>query len=289
MADGVNFAILRIKKHSNFGTIAGMSAHVHRTRFTRNANPAHQRLNKTYRGGDSWIDDVRNRLYIAQIDGLRRNGVLAIEHMLTTSPEFFDKSLPREVWNERANGWLAASRQWLDDTYGAQNVVSLTLHMDEKTPHLHALIVPIVSKSTGRFAGKNRLNAKHWIDGRQKMSEMQTSYANAVAHLGLVRGIEGSTARHETMKSLGAKAEKRLAEEKAKARIEIEAEIRAKMSKEIIDLKMNPAKVLMAQQWEEYQKLEQQKQDLINQISKLKAEAAALTPSPAEQNAFKPK
>lgn len=80
------------------------------------------------------------------------------------------------------------------------------------------------------------------------------------------------------MKNLGAKAEKRLAEEKAKAKIEVETEVREKMSKEIIQLRLNPDKVLNTKQLEEYQFLERQKQELINQISNLKAAAAALPP-----------
>lgn len=48
------------------------------------------------------------------------------------------------------------------------------------------------------------------------------------------------------------------------------------MSKEIIQLRLNPDKVLNTKQLEEYQFLERQKQELINQISNLKAAAAAL-------------
>ena len=42
------------------------------------------------------------------------------------------------------NRWTDANLKWLRDTFGADNVVSCVLHMDEKTPHLHATVVPIV-------------------------------------------------------------------------------------------------------------------------------------------------
>lgn len=35
--------------------------------------------------------------------------------------------------------------KWLKDTFGSENLVSCVLHLDEKTPHLHATIVPIVT------------------------------------------------------------------------------------------------------------------------------------------------
>ncbi|MCU8050111.1 MobV family relaxase [Shewanella sp. SM65] len=281
------FAILRIQKHHNLGTVAGMSSHVHRQRPTPNADPLRLHQNRHFVGSTSWVSDVKNRLDAAGVAEIRKNGVIAIEHMLSASPEwFFNGSIDEQ--NQRANAWLKSSRTWLEGTYGKENLVSLSVHLDESTPHIHAMVVPIEHKIAGRFAGQNRLNAKKWCDGRKALADMQTSYARAVEHLGLERGIAGSPARHETMKNLGAKAEKRLAEEKAKAKIEVETEVREKMSKEIIQLRLNPDKVLNTKQLEEYQFLERQKQELINQISNLKA-AAALPPSPAKQNAFKPK
>lgn len=40
--------------------------------------------------------------------------------------------------------WIAANLEWLKKTFGEDNLVSCCLHMDEKTPHLHATVVPIV-------------------------------------------------------------------------------------------------------------------------------------------------
>ena len=53
-----------------------------------------------------------------------------------------------DMMNIAANGqlddWCNDSLKWLQDTFGKENVVSVVLHMDEHTPHLHASIVPIV-------------------------------------------------------------------------------------------------------------------------------------------------
>ena len=54
-----------------------------------------------------------------------------------------------DMMNIAANGqlddWCNDSLKWLQDTFGKENVVSVVLHMDEHTPHLHASIVPIVT------------------------------------------------------------------------------------------------------------------------------------------------
>lgn len=44
----------------------------------------------------------------------------------------------------RLDNWIDANLKWLRDTFGEDNLVSCVLHMDEKTPHLHATVVPIV-------------------------------------------------------------------------------------------------------------------------------------------------
>ena len=44
-------------------------------------------------------------------------------------------------------------RKRLRKTYGADNVVSAVLHMDEETPHIHATIVPIVQTERKKQKG----------------------------------------------------------------------------------------------------------------------------------------
>lgn len=45
----------------------------------------------------------------------------------------------------RLDSWIDANLKWLRETFGNENLVSCVLHMDEKTPHLHATVVPIVA------------------------------------------------------------------------------------------------------------------------------------------------
>ena len=47
---------------------------------------------------------------------------------------------------------------------------------------------------------KVKLNCRHYLGGREKMRDLQTSFAQKVEHLGLERGIEGSKAKHQDIK-----------------------------------------------------------------------------------------
>ena len=66
------------------------------------------------------------------------------------------------IQNEgRLDDWCRDSIQWLQATYGKANVVAAHLHMDEKTPHIHAAVVPIVT-------GERRKAKKEQENGKRK-------------------------------------------------------------------------------------------------------------------------
>lgn len=107
----------------------------------------------------------------------------------------------------RLDDWIEANLKWLYDTFGKENVVSCVLHMDEKTPHLHVTIVPIVNtprqrreregEKKNKVKQDNRLSADE-VMSRAKLRSYQTTYAEAMNPFGLERGIVGSKAHYKT-------------------------------------------------------------------------------------------
>lgn len=106
----------------------------------------------------------------------------------------------------RLDKWIDANLKWLRETFGSENLVSCVLHMDEKTPHLHATVVPIVTterlrkKREGEKKYETKSGPRFSADDvmrRSKLHEYQNSYAAAMKPFGLQRGIVGSTARHQ--------------------------------------------------------------------------------------------
>lgn len=187
------FAIFRVAKMNNVGSISASNDHCQRLRETPNADKSLQHLNEHSIGSDDLVEDIMNRVKeVTGEKGVRKNGVLCIENLLSASPEYFE-GLGKKGKLER---WKNATIEWLKDTYGEKNVVSVHMHLDEQTPHIHAHIVPVyVDKS-----GNEKLSAKHYVDGKKKLSELQDSYAEAVKDLGLERGIKGSQATHQEVK-----------------------------------------------------------------------------------------
>jgi hypothetical protein len=88
--------------------------------------------------------------------------------------------------------WTTENLKFIAQKYGEDNIVRFTLHMDETTPHIHAVIVPLTKDG--------RLSAKDVMGDHEELSKLQTEYANAMKPFGLERGLEGSRAKHDSVK-----------------------------------------------------------------------------------------
>lgn len=179
------FAIMRCKKLASMGSVAGALRHCYRERETPNADPERTPTNE--HAAATSTDEAMGRMRALLPEKRRRDAVLAVEYLMTASPEWW-----QEASRKQQDEFFRRSRQWLADKYGADRVVTSTIHRDETSPHLSAFVVPLTRDG--------RLSAREFVGGRQKMRDDQTSYAAAVADLGLSRGIEGSKARHQTIR-----------------------------------------------------------------------------------------
>ena len=191
------YAVMRIAKLKTMGEIGAIGAHNERTRETRNADEARLGDNVRLVGSGDWCADAQQRLDAAP--KIRSNAVLALEHVMTASRDFYHQG-DAGAQVARLDDWAERSLAWLRERYGDANVVAAILHKDEQTPHIQALVVPLLDDARG-------LNAKYWIDGRIKMAALQDSYARAMEPLGLERGVKGSVADHQTVKAFYAKIE----------------------------------------------------------------------------------
>lgn len=177
----MSFAIPTIQKEHNRAGVASRAAHNLRQHAAAapRADAAKSAQNKTI--GAQTVPDVLAALD-ARLATLpkppQKNAVLVVELMLTASPEWFTAGgKPGQFANE--------ALEFVKKKFGAENILTASLHLDEKTPHLQVLLTPIVEKK-----GVSKLRASHHFDGPEKMKQFHTEFAEQVAKLGLKRGIE---------------------------------------------------------------------------------------------------
>jgi len=187
-------AILRVAKVKSAGSMAGKSSHNYRLAEVPNADPSRQHLNHEYVNKQRDLAPaIENRIEEAQIKRIRHDAVKGMEFILTASPERFPRDESGQVSKDIKNSkWVAENLRFMKEKYGA-NLVAFTLHQDEKTPHIHAVVVPITAD--GRLSAKEMFNP-------QTLRQLQTDYAQAMKPFGLERGTEGSRARHVEMKQI---------------------------------------------------------------------------------------
>lgn len=223
----MSYSIMRVAKHRSSRSIGGMGRHINRTRETPNADATKRATNATWMPDTGWVpwsrkaprnlsQQLNERLgdFEARGGKLRKDSVLAIELMLSASPEWF-----QQASREQTREWLQCNVAWIEKTFGRDNVLQVALHLDETTPHLHVFLVPEIQmvetrgrkpKDAFQAAAKTpkpALAASHWLDGRAKLGELQDRYAAAMEPLGLDRGLRGSGAKHRTIRSYYGAAE----------------------------------------------------------------------------------
>ena len=240
------------------------SDHIERKIIPKNADPTRTHLNRVlveYPDGVHGRDEaIAHRLNTA---GIRRK----ITHDQVRVVRVVLSGTHEDMMNIQEKGeldeWCNDSIQWLQATFGKDNVVAAHLHMDEKTPHIHAAVVPIVT-------GERRKAKKEQADGKRKYRKKTNSvrlcaddlfnrqalvayhdnYARVMAKYGLQRGVRGSEARHTTTmqyyrdlkkKNEVLETETRLLQEK-KAKAQEELKVFERAVHDVLDLTMTSFK-----------------------------------------------
>lgn len=175
------YAIVEIKKLKSLNVMSGMENHNFRLhpKAAPNADASRSHLNRVlvndgiYNYRELW----RSRQYEVNMSGgecvPRKNSVFAYDVNLRVSHDALS--------DEEAYLWAEKSVAWLKETFGKENVLSAVLHMDEETPHIHAVVIPIDDR--------NRLCAYSFTGQRRQMFALQKSYADAVKEFGLQKGV----------------------------------------------------------------------------------------------------
>ena len=113
---------------------------------------------------------------------VRKDAVLMCSFVVGSDRKFFGELSPSEQ-----RQFFVDCTRFFAERYGEGNIISVVVHMDETTPHLHLNLIPIAG---------GRLCAKKLFD-RKALTTLQTDlYREVGAKWNLQRGKEGSQAKH---------------------------------------------------------------------------------------------
>ena len=141
-----------------------------------------------YKSFDQMVDDSKS--------------CVADEMVFTNDPEFFKDMTKDEILK-----WANTCMEFVynDLGYTKEQIVHATIHMDEKTPHLHCVVVPLVKKYDKR-ANKEKysISKREYIKDKIHLSVLQDKNHERLTQAGfkLERGEKGTGTKHLTTQQL---------------------------------------------------------------------------------------
>lgn len=193
--------ILRISKMKQSGRSSpgAVMGHLARSRPTPNADTQRTPSNQWIVGRDDMdlgaaIDAAHKRYGVTP----RADSTIANDLLLTISPDFFrDDPNAHGTWREdRLKVFQAEATAFLRKTFGSR-LVAAVLHLDEATPHIQAVVVPVMPHKTeeGRF----RLSGKDMF-GPEALHALQQAWEDRLTSHGVSPRQVGSKTRHVTLR-----------------------------------------------------------------------------------------
>ena len=127
---------------------------------------------------------------------------VADEMVFTSDSDFFKDMTKDEILK-----WANTCMDFVynDLGYTKEQIIHATVHMDEKTPHLHCVVVPLVKKFDKRVnKEKYSISKREYIKDKIHLSVLQDKYYERLTKVGfkLERGEKGTGTKHLTTQQL---------------------------------------------------------------------------------------
>ena len=142
--------------------------------------------------------DDRKKTFKQMVDD--SNNVVADELLFTSDNDFFKGMSKKQI-----KKWADTCMEFIyqDLGYTKEQILHATLHMDEKTPHIHCVVVPLIRKYDKRTnTEKYTISKKQYIKDKAHLSTLQDKYYQRLIDngFGLERGIKNSDNEHISIK-----------------------------------------------------------------------------------------
>ena len=201
----MSYSIVRVSKVKSGTNTTGIQKHVQRENNNyENEDIDHSKtylnydlVNEYNQNFNNLIDEKIEQNYTGKRK-IRTDAVKHVDGLITSDKEFFDNQTPEDT-----KQFFEHAKEFLEQEYGKDNLLYATVHMDEKTPHMHYGVVPITDDG--------RLSAKQVVGNKKALTEFQDRFNEYVNQRGydLERGQsrQVTNAKHEQMSQYKQKTE----------------------------------------------------------------------------------
>ena len=181
----MSYAIIRNEKLTR---AQAMGAYKHNERKTKNHS------NKNIDSSKTELNYYlkKNELsYIKEFDKIkekydlkgqiRSNSNIMCEMVFTSDQKFFDK-----IGYEESKRYFEESYKFICEykNLGEQNIISAVVHMDEDTPHMHLLFIPVVHTIDKQGNKIDKVCCRDFWKGKNSYRDLQNSYFKHISEKG---------------------------------------------------------------------------------------------------------
>ena len=112
---------------------------------------------------------------------IRSNSNIMCEMVFTSDQKFFDK-----IGYEESKRYFEESYKFICEykNLGEQNIISAVVHMDEDTPHMHLLFIPVIHTTDKQGNKINKVCCRDFWKGKNSYRDLQNSYFKHISEKG---------------------------------------------------------------------------------------------------------
>ena len=205
--EDMSYAIIRNDKLTR---VDAQGAYIHNDR--RSKGHSNKDIDPTKTHLNFWCK--KNELtYIKEFDKIKKeydlkgtirsNSNIMCEMMITSDNAFFDK-----IGLEKTKRYFEESYKFVCNynNLGEKYIVSATVHLDETTPHMHLVYIPVIHTKDKEGKNIDKICCRDFWKGRDSYRKLQNAFHKYITSKGfdLERGlpVEETGAKHEKIEDL---------------------------------------------------------------------------------------
>ena len=134
---------------------------------------------------------------------IRSNSIIMCEMLFTSDKEFFDKIGEKETkrYFEESYNFICSYKN-----LGEKNIISAVVHLDEGTPHMHLIYIPVIHTKDKEGKEIDKICCRDFWKGRDSYRQLQNAFFEYITSKGfeIERGlpVEETGAKHEKIENL---------------------------------------------------------------------------------------
>lgn len=112
---------------------------------------------------------------------IRSNSIIMCEMIFTSAPKFFD-----EIGYQESKRYFQESYNFICNykNLGEENIISAVVHIDEDTPHMHLLFIPVVHTKDKQGNKIDKVCSRDFWKGKNSYRDLQNAYFKHISEKG---------------------------------------------------------------------------------------------------------